>query len=433
MTYLCPHCFGDEGLKKRIVEIRPSFPNEKCSFHPTFKGIPAKDVADIIDEVFRNYYEVGEWNSYRGEQEGDTLYGCIATLTEVEDDEIAMSLARELEENQNYYDGDSFYADDQVYSECQPNLDHHSYLWQLFCKSILHGQRFFNASAKSLIAEIFEGIHFQSNDSQQSPIYEIKPGDPQGEFYRARIADEQTAQSKIASNPATELGPPPEKLRTAGRMNPSGITCFYGAYNIATCNAELRPDVGSTVLGAKFELARPIHVLDTTRFQAPIKHISLFSKNHLIRLQQWIFMQDFRREIAKPISKYEEHLGYIPTQAVAEYLLHHHMFKRNGKDAKIEAIIFQSAQYSAGRNIVLLGEAACVKNPANSISKKQKKLGSSSYFPDFIETFLQDTSESKTPGLRVVSNSLEAHRVISAEFASSIIGDQDLDAEDSDF
>ena len=55
MTFVCPQCFGDAGLKRRIEDIRPSFPNEKCTFHPRFKGVPIKDVAAIIDDVFRNH------------------------------------------------------------------------------------------------------------------------------------------------------------------------------------------------------------------------------------------------------------------------------------------------------------------------------------------------------------------------------------------
>lgn len=39
MTRLCPECFDNAGLKPRLVEIRPSFPDERCDFHPRLKGI----------------------------------------------------------------------------------------------------------------------------------------------------------------------------------------------------------------------------------------------------------------------------------------------------------------------------------------------------------------------------------------------------------
>jgi hypothetical protein len=41
-------------------------------------------------------------------------------------------------------------------------------------------------------------------------------------------------------------------------------------------------------------------------------------------------------QIAKPVPPNDEHLDYIPTQAVAEYLHHHHKLKRGGQGARIE-------------------------------------------------------------------------------------------------
>ena len=89
-------------------------------------------------------------------------------------------------------------------------------------------------------------------------------------------------------------------------------------------------------------------------------------------MEQWTFMQSFMHEIAIPISPDDEHLDYIPTQAVAEYLQNHHRFKRDGKLTKIEGIIFSSAQYPDGRNIVLLGEASHVEQPTVPAPRKDK-------------------------------------------------------------
>jgi hypothetical protein len=58
-------------------------------------------------------------------------------------------------------------------------------------------------------------------------------------------------------------------------MNSSGIWAFYGAFDIDTCIAELRPAVGETVISAKFNLSRPILVLDTTKFSGRPKYINI--------------------------------------------------------------------------------------------------------------------------------------------------------------
>ena len=82
MTLLCPQCFTDKGLKRRLIEIRPTYPDEKCAFHPSLKGIPVRDIATIVDEVFRNNYG---FNGYEGthrrydEHAGDDLETIVGT------------------------------------------------------------------------------------------------------------------------------------------------------------------------------------------------------------------------------------------------------------------------------------------------------------------------------------------------------------------
>ena len=49
-------------MKRRLVEIRPSLQRALCDFHPTKKGIPISNVAEIVDDVFRNRYCRGEYS-----------------------------------------------------------------------------------------------------------------------------------------------------------------------------------------------------------------------------------------------------------------------------------------------------------------------------------------------------------------------------------
>lgn len=421
MTNVCPHCFNDDGLKKRIVEIRSDFPNERCTFHSQYKGIPISAVAETVDAVFRHQYGLGAYNSYSGEQAGDSLDYLLEEMTRASEYDIAKALADQLIEDDDYWPpdgGEAFYADDQNYVRYDYSYLHHSALWENFCRSIIHSQRFFNVGAKELITEIFDGIQFQRDHQRRSPIYEIKPGGLDASFFRARIAETEAKLEEITKDPGSQLGPPPERHRRAGRMNPSGICCLYAAYDLPTCIAELRPAVGSTVVGARFELTRPIYVLDTTRFEAPMTPLSVFSKHYMTRVEQWSFMQRFCREIAKPVSRNEEHLDYIPTQAVAEYFLHHHNFKRSGKPARIEAIIFQSAQVPQGRNIVLLGDAAQVQRTPRENEKWLDKSAVTEIFPEPLEAFLENPSRTRESATRVAEGSVEVHRVTGANYHS---------------
>jgi hypothetical protein len=361
MTLLCPQCFGNDGLRRRIVDIRPQFPNEKCQFHPKLKGVPVEAIADIINAVFRANYGFAQ-QSYDGDG-GESLNEIIYELTEAEDDDMVQAIVDQLIEDDDYWppDGDEpFYDEDAKYERGDFAFSTHSRLWDRFRASILHEQRFFNISAKDMLKEIFDGVHLQRNTSRLGPVYVIEPGGDLSSFYRARIADEQSAREEIVRDIAGKLGPPPARGRRAGRMNPAGISTFYGAFNLETCIAELRPSVGSYVMGAKFSITEPLCVLDTTRFQAPPKELNIFAPDHIRRAAQWRFMCRFMDEIGQPISPTDEHLDYIPTQAVAEYLLHHHAFSFAGRSGKIEAIIYRSAQNPTGKNIAVLGEAALV-------------------------------------------------------------------------
>lgn len=366
MPLMCPDCFGESVLRRRIEEDRPKHPNQKCTYHPTKKGIPAQAVGAIIDVVIRGNYGHGSYNSMLDEYSGDDLQQVLYDLVDPANDDICLALKNQLIEDDDYWPpdgGEAFYGDDLSYVRQDIAGYHHSRLWRSFCDGILHEQRFFNSEAKRLVAEIFDGIHLQRDHHKNSPVYLLSPGDIEATIWRARIVADDDSYKVMTLDPTSSLGPPPPRKRKAGRMNPAGIATFYGAFDIDTCTAELRPTVGSRIVGAQFSLRRPIYVLDTTRFEAPIKPMSLFNKDYIQRREQWQFMTSFMNTIALPISPNDEHLDYIPTQAVAEYLLNHHEFYHHGEKVRIEAVIYRSAQRPVGRNIVLLGDAGRVWSP----------------------------------------------------------------------
>ncbi len=421
MMNVCPYCFNDEGLKKRIVEIRRSAPNEKCSFHDKYKGVPISAVAKIVDAAFRNQYAQGNYDSFDGEQHGETLDCLVEDITSANDYDIAKALADQLIQDENYWpqDGEeAFYGDDQNYEEYENTYSRHSTLWTNFCKSITYSQRFFNNDARLLLTEIFNGVQLQRDHQRRSVVYEIKPGSLEATFFRARIAESDDKRQEILNAPETQLGPPPERYRRAGRMNSAGIGCFYAAFDLPTCIAELRPGVGCTVVGAQFQLTRPIHALDTTGFSAPIRPLNIFSKHYMSRTEQWSFMQHFCHEIAKPILRNDEHLDYIPTQAVAEYFLHHHQCKKNGKPIHIEAIIFESAQFPGGRNIVLLGDAAHVTRSQKENRHTSDKSAPSELFPVFSDALPQNPPYPRNAAIRIIENSVEVRRITGARYDS---------------
>lgn len=410
---VCPNCFEQSGLRNRLIEIRPSAPSdEKCDFHPTRKAVPMTAVARIVDEVFRQRYVHGRYHPMLDDFMGEDLRNVLFGLTGYEDERVCNGLIRELESLDFFWPGDGegpFYSEDASYELDHERMRQHGVMWASFCRRLVHGQRFFNQTARQRMEQIFTGIHRQRDRDGQPAVYMIEPGDPQSRFFRARMADDYDVRQQIHHAPAREMGPPPPRRRTPGRLNPSGIAAFYGAFDRQTCHAELRPAVGSIVVSAQFELIAPICVLDTTRFAAPERHHDPFHKHALEQSGQWEFMRNFMDEIAKPILPGDEHLDYVPTQAVAEYLAHHHSFELRNASRRIEAIIFQSAQTGRGKNIALLGPAAAVEFPNDPRMRVEER------FPDLDPwDFDWDEQPEIAPRLRLIDGTVEDRRIARA-------------------
>lgn len=366
MTLVCPDCFGDIGLKRRIKNIRPKYENLRCNFHPSKKGIPVEAVSKIVDEVFRSEYAHGEYNPYLDKNSGLDLVETLFGRTGATDDDVVRSLADSLIANDDYWppDGEeAFYDHEGMYVQTGRDHDEHSRSWETLRQKFLHRQRYFNTDALSRLHEIFDGLQLLRSEENKPAIYEISPGGSGELIFRGRKCNSEAEQADIAKDPSGKLGPPPKRLRRAGRMNSSGILAFYGAMDINTCVSELRPAVGETIVYAQFTVLRPILVLDTTRFSGRPKPISIFAESYLRQMRLWKFMASFMDEISRPCLPEDEHLDYVPTQIVSEYLTNLHKLKINGLERTIDAIIYSSAQNESGRNIAIFGEAGLVDNP----------------------------------------------------------------------
>ncbi|WP_309663691.1 RES family NAD+ phosphorylase [Tabrizicola sp.] len=403
---VCPDCFANTGLQNRIKTIRPNFDDGACYAHVTKKGVPLEAVARIIEEVIRNNFHLSGFD-YKGEPLGESLIDVIYCLTEAHDHEVVEALQSVLIEEDEYWppDGEEpFFSEENGYQKTVEVFDEQrSRRWEEFREVIISQQRFFSDDAKRILTEIFDGLHLLRDDRNEPAVMALEPG--KHTVFRARRANTQSTQDKIYGDAARELGPPPSALRIAGRMNPSGIKAFYGAFDIETCLAEMRPAVGETIVTAEFRLVRPVVVLDTTKFERPPKSQNIFTVTHNKRLMLWAFMAEFMSEISIPTLPEEEHLSYIPTQVVAEYLVHLHKFKFGSGERTVDGIIFQSAQKEGGKNIVLFGDAANVLMPEDASIKQWPKW--------------PKQADSK-PTLDVVQNSLVSHRIESVRVNTSV-------------
>lgn len=378
MSNYCPYCFGDRSLVRQLELARPQFPDDnKCDFHPTRKAIPGEYLVGLFDRVIRDNFGWAETNPYF--QNGISLEDVIYEIAAPDEHDVVRQIIDDLIEADDYDPrdgGEAFYADDQNYDRYEGHYNPHHSSWERFKGEVLHRRRFLSSEATRYLQEIFSDIHLQKDKGGKPAVYMIEPGNDAPLMYRARRIDEPEKRNEAIEKPSIMLGTPPAGSRRANRMNAAGIPAFYGAFDMETCVAEIRPPVGCIVVGTAFELLRQIVVLDTTRFAKPILQRSIFSPVYRERQDQWQFMQSFMHEISRPVLPNDETIEYIPTQVVSEFIHADLKVKVSGKDRQIDGIIFQSAQHPAGRNIVLFGSAAEVEaEPTNDPKPASKFSG----------------------------------------------------------
>jgi len=268
-----------------------------------------------------------------------------------------VEILSDQESGSAYKDVDPMYDESMTYCSNYQSINdgrEHTELWYRFCDRIKHRTRFFNNEVIGLLNDIFLGLDKISYDDGISPIRPIQLSDSDAVFYRARKAANAQERIKICCHPAQELSPPPVHLATNGRMNPTGISVFYAAYERETCIAEIRLPVGETAISGEFKIEKPITIFDLTIFDKidpensicgdSIANMDYEAANSFE--DRLAFLKIFSEEISKPIPPHKEALDYMPTQALVEYLEHHYK-------PRIDAVVYASTQTNGkGKNIV---------------------------------------------------------------------------------
>ncbi|MEU7560282.1 HEPN-associated N-terminal domain-containing protein [Streptomyces eurythermus] len=112
----------------------------------------------------------------------------------------------------------------------------------------------------------------------------------------------------------------PEQARQPNRMSPAGIPLFYGADSREAAVQEVTrhaSDHISYVTSAAFEATGPFRVVDFTLLD-PVPSLFDTDRAHLRRAL--MFFHEFVKQISAGADG-REHLDYVPTQIVTEYLL----------------------------------------------------------------------------------------------------------------
>lgn len=232
-------------------------------------------------------------------------------------------------------------------------------LWDEFCRRILYKSRFFFCRpmagdpaecdpSELPSVEVLDDLADLVREA--GLVREVPAGE---RFFRAR-------QHYPHDQPrtASELGPPP-KAGQANRMSPAGIVMFYGASEVDTALREVSDAQGvergktRLTVGA-FVTTQTFKVVDLTHSSLPQIPSIFDAKRRSIR-QGILFLHRFVKEVARPIAKDgREHVDYVPTQVVTEYV--RHVFKDQG-GKPVRGILYSSSQKDGGSCCVLFVES----------------------------------------------------------------------------
>jgi hypothetical protein len=157
---------------------------------------------------------------------------------------------------------------------------------------------------------------------------------------------------------AADLDSPPREKAQPNRMSAAGIAMFYGAFEAATALAETVQDGDDVATVAEFRPTRKLWVAELERIP---DEPSLFDVGRRHSRAPIRFLHRFADTLAQPVSRDgAEHIDYVPTQIVCEYL--RHIFRDYDDEGRLDGLVFRSTKATGGRCVVLFIDAdGCIE------------------------------------------------------------------------
>ncbi len=352
---VCAKCFEDYAIQGFIRDCASA---RKCSYCGRRSkkpiAVPMNDVLELIGEgLGYEYADPAEQNPWdEGEYVFATMYSrdLFDEIGPIARNEAVHEEIVEAFGNKTWNEKDLFGLSED---------DALRYGWQGFVKAVKYERRyvFLKPKKKKGPPDSDAVTPDQMLDRLGEVIKEVglvrtmKAG---MRWFRARVHDPAKEYTSAA-----DLGTAPRKAAVfSNRMSPAGIPMFYGAADVETVVAETytpTPDKPTTVTVAKFETARDACVVDFTALP-PVP--SLFDEGRRQLRAPISFLWSFVRDLAKPIQRDgREHIEYVPTQIVTEYL--RHVF-RTEDGPRVRGVIYQSSRNGGGKcSVLFVGNRQC--------------------------------------------------------------------------
>lgn len=359
--HICVKHFEDKGITNFI---RRNYSEGYCDYcEKELKVIAFEDLMDFIMSSISNFYEDAvNFMSYDSREGG--YLGSIYSVDELIQEQIGLVAEpfEIIEDIIDCIDDISWSQPDLYFEETNKELE---YQWEYFKEIIKYKARYLfsmsdgsNANTLQILKQVGKLI------SDLNLIKVIPKG---SKFIRCRQNDKKTEINDIK-----EIVSPPKKYAIyPNRFSPSGISMFYSAFDIDTAILETvsREDKSKRYITiGELEILEDIYVVDFTTFNKPP---SIFGVKNKKKYYLKLFLSSFIQDISKEIKKDgKEHIEYVPTQVVTEFLKY--SFNKNRKN-NISGIIYPSSQHKNHKSCVFFwDDDLSIKNVKLNGLKRQK-------------------------------------------------------------
>lgn len=365
---ICYDCVQEEYLSN---EIQKTGETAECNYcQETQKTFSIDNMADEIEAAFERHYfrtsidpsgheyalqKEGLW-----ERAGEPIGFAISESAEIDEEpaeDIRQILDYRTYDHELAQMGEEHpFEEEAQYEPKSPDDIEFQLEWAVFERGIQTESRFFSKSGQGVLNSIFGEVAQLRSANDQPVVVEAGPVGAIKSLFRARAFQSWDELSRALGRPDLGIGPPTSRRATAGRMNPQGIAVFYGAEGEEVAIAEVRPPVESQVVVGRFDIVRPLYLLDVKALQEVFVTGSIFDSDFIRRLEHAKFLERLSSRISRPVMPRDEPFDYLVTQAIAEYL-------SEIPDPRLDGIIYPSVQVGTPeRNVVLFHHAARVRH-----------------------------------------------------------------------
>ncbi|MGJ8530111.1 RES domain-containing protein [Maritalea sp.] len=365
---ICTACVGEVFLSERVEKEGEE---DECSYcGEELACFTLEEIADRVEAAFETHYSrtSEEPNSYQyamlrdkeidydWDREGQqSVYAIMdaASISEGAADDVQAILEYRHFDFENGTMGiEDEFSSDAYYEEIMPGDQEWHEQWTEFVKLIKTEARFFSRTAAKYLSDLFDRVDEMRTRAGSALVVDVGPDTGITHLFRGRVFQSEALLQKAMMRPDLELAAPPAWAAGTGRMNARGISAFYGATSPELVLAEVRPPVGSWVAMARFEIIRPLRLLDLAALANVQEQGSIFDPDYAYRLGRMMFLRTLAKKMARPVMPDDQEMEYLPTQAIADYL------STEGQ-VPLDGILFPSVQAGGdGVNAVLFQKAS---------------------------------------------------------------------------